>query len=297
MTILVVGGTGTVGSRLVPELLHRKASVRILARNPGKYQHMDSNIEWVQGDLEVPDSLGKAFEQVDAVFLLTGMAKTETSQGIAAVEAACQAGVPKIVFLSTPMTAQMLHIPHIKSKIGIEKAIQQSGMAYTILRPNNFFQNDYWFRDAILRYGVYPQPLGSVGLHRVDVGDIAHAAANALLLDGYDGKTYPLNGPESLTGEAIAEIYSRHAGAKVRYVGDNLDEWYQQAVTMMPEWLAQDYRVMYECFQKYGCLGTEHDFARQKELLQRDPRSFDAFAAESVAQWTDGWNGTRHINV
>jgi len=285
MKILVLGGTGTVGSQLVTELLNRKVSVRILARDPQKSLHMFSNVEWVRGDLEIPDSLGSAFDQVDAVFLLTGLAQTETSQGITAVQAAVKAGVAKIVYLSVPMHAHMLHIPHIKSKIGVEEAIKQSGMKYTILRPNNFFQNDNGFRDAILRSGVYPQPLGSVGLHRVDVGDIAYAAANALLLEGYDGKEYPLNGPEALTGDTIAKTYSRLAGTPVRYVGDNLDAWYQQAVTMMPEWLAQDFRVMYDAFQKSGCLGTEQDFVRQREVLMRDPRSFDDFVAETVARW------------
>lgn len=285
MSILVIGGTGTVGSQLVKELVSRKASVRVLTRDPGKYQHTDRNVEWVQGDLEVPDRLGSAFDQLDAVFLLTGMSRTETSQGIAAVDAAKKAGVPKIVYLSVPMHEHMLHIPHIRSKIGVEEAIKQSGMKYTILRPNNFFQNDCFFHEAILQYGIYPQPLGSVGLNRVDVGDIAYAAANALLLDGYAGKAYPLNGPEALTGEAIAETFSRHTDTAVMYAGDNLDAWYEQAVTNMPEWLAQDFRVMYEAFQQSGCLGTEQDFVLQRELLMREPRSFDAFAAETVAQW------------
>lgn len=285
MNILVIGGTGTVGSQLVSELIDRKATVRILTRDPVKVRHADVSAEWVQGDLEAPDSLGKAFDRADAVFLLNGLAKTETSQGITAVDAATKAGVPKIVYLSAPMDKPMLQIPHIRSKIAVEEAIKWSGMNYTILRPNNFYQNDYSFREAIVQYGVYPQPLGSIGLHRVDVGDIAFAAANALLLDGYEGKEYPLYGPEPLTGDAIAEIYSRYAGTPVQYAGDDVEVWYRQAVTMMPEWLAQDFRVMYECFQKHGCLGKEQDFLRQQELLQREPRSFDAFVTETVARW------------
>ncbi|MGC5327734.1 SDR family oxidoreductase [Brevibacillus sp. SYSU BS000544] len=285
MNVLVIGGTGTVGSHLVPELLNRNASVRILSRNPVNSQHLYENAEWVQGDLEAPECLDRAFDQMDAVFLLIGMSRTETSQAITAIDAAKNAGVSKIVYLSAPLYDHMIHIPHIRSKIRIEDAIKQSGMKYTILRPNNFFQNDYSFREAILQYGIYPQPLGSVGLHRVDTGDIAYAAANALLLSGYEGKTYPLYGTEVLTGEAIAETYSRHMGTTVRYAGDNLDAWYQQAVTMLPEWLAQDFRVMYESFQQLGCLGTEQDFLLQRELLQRDPRSFDKFVEETVARW------------
>lgn len=286
MKIMVIGGTGTVGSQLVPELLKREASIRILARDPEKYRHNHSSgIEWFRGDLEAPESLEGAFDGQDAVFLLTSMAQNETSQGIAAVTAAKEARVSKIVLLAAPIAKQMQHIPHIKSKIEIEDAIKRSGIAYTVLRPNNFFQNDYWFQEAIQTYGVYPQPIGSVGLHRVDVGDIAFAAANALLLSGYEGQEYPIYGPEALSGEATADIYRKHMGADVRYAGDDLDAWYAQAIKAMPEWLAHDYRVMYECFQKFGCLGTEQDFMRQRELLLREPRTFEDFVAETVVKW------------
>lgn len=285
MNILVIGGTGTVGSQLVSELLSRKESVRILTRDSSKNQHKYMNSEWIQGDLEVPGSLEGTFDQLDAVFLLTSMSKTETIQGVTAVKAARKAGVPKIVYLSAPMNENMLHIPHIRSKIGIEEEIKRSSMAYTILRPNNFFQNDYGFRDAILKDGIYPQPLGSVGLNRIDVEDIAYAAANALLLNGHEGREYPIYGSEVLTGDKIAETYSLYTDTTVRYIGDDLDAWYQHAITMMPKWLAHDLCVMYKSFQSFGCLGTDQDFILQKQLLLREPKSFEAFVAETVTRW------------
>lgn len=285
MNILVIGGTGTVGSQLVSELVSRKASVRILSRDPNKNQHRNMNSEWIQGDLEIPRSLERTFNQLDAVFLLTSMSQTETLQGVTAVKAASKAGVPKIVYLSAPMNEHMLKIPHIKSKIEIEEEIKRSGMAYTILRPNNFFQNDCGFRDAIMKDGIYPQPLGSVGLNRIDVEDIAYAAANALLLNGYEGKEYPIYGSEVLTGDRISETYSLYTGTTVRYIGDDLDVWYQHAITMMPKWLAQDLCVMYKCFHSFGCLGTDQDFILQKQLLLREPKSFETFVAETVTRW------------
>jgi hypothetical protein len=56
----------------------------------------------------------------------------------------------------------------------IENALKQSDLTYTTLRPNNFYQNDHWFREAIQSHGVYPQPMGDVGLSRVDTRDVSY---------------------------------------------------------------------------------------------------------------------------
>lgn len=219
---------------------------------------------------------------------MNALSHTETEQAVAAVEAAKKAGVKKIVYLSVPIMEDNKHIPHFKSKIPIEEAIRQSGMAYTLLRPNNFYQNDYWYRDVILGYRIYPQPIGSIGLNRVDARDIAEAAANALLLDGYEGKEYPVVGSEPLTGHSIANIYSRILGEEIRFGGDDLDAWFEQARTVLPEWMAEDLKIMYQYFQYKGMVASERDFELQGEILKREPLSFEAFVAETAAIWKIG---------
>src|SRR5207245_11667992 len=91
------------------------------------------------------------------------------------------------------------HVPHFGSNVAVEAAIAASGIPHTVIRPNNYYQNDEWFRDVMLQHGVYPQPIGEVGLSRVDVRDIAEAAAIALTEPGHDGKTYNLVVPEAVT--------------------------------------------------------------------------------------------------
>ncbi|MBW5446158.1 NAD(P)H-binding protein [Cohnella sp. CFH 77786] len=285
MNVLVLGGTGTVGSQVAANLVRRGAGVRVLTRNADAAKRLPASVSVYPGDLESPDTLVTAFDQADAVFLLNALSPTETAQGLAAVEAAQKAGVKKIVYLSVPMPEDSKHIPHFKSKIPIEEAVRQSGAKYTILRPNNFYQNDYMFRDAILGYRIYPQPIGSIGLNRVDARDIAEAAVNALLLDGYEGKEYPVIGPDPLTGESIASIYTRIFGEEVRYGGDDLDAWFEQARMVLPEWLARDLKIMYRYFQEKGLAATERDFELQREILMREPISFEAFVAETAAEW------------
>jgi len=285
LVVLVVGGTGTVGSHTLRHLVQRGASTRVMSRSAEKFGSLPRGVTGVVGDLEKPETLQEAFRGAERLFLITPVSQTETQQGLTAVEAAKAAGVRRIVYLSVAIPEGSTHIPHFKSKIPIEKAIQDSGLEWTILRPNNFFQNDYWFQEAITKDGIYPQPIGSKGLHRVDVRDIADAAVNALTRPGHEGKTYPLHGPDALTGEDVAAAYTRNLEREVRYVGDDLDAWAAQALTMRPEWLVQDLRVMYQFFQEHGFLAGPEDFAEQRKAVEHEPRSFDAFVAETTQAW------------
>jgi uncharacterized protein YbjT (DUF2867 family) len=203
-----------------------------------------------------------------------------------AVNGARLADVRKIVYLSVPSIEDAPHLPHFGSKMPIEFAIRKSGIPFVIVRPNSFFQNDLWFRDAILGYGVYPQPLGSVGTSRVDVRDIAEAAAIALTSDDHDGNTFHIAGPEALTGERTAEIWSEVLGKTVVYGGDDMDAWEEQAKQMLPDWMAFDFRLMFEYFQKEGLIASEAEIEVLTALLGHEPRRFEDFARETAELWT-----------
>jgi uncharacterized protein YbjT (DUF2867 family) len=286
MKVLVIGGTGSVGSEVLSALHRAGVNTRCMSRYANKLKSLPAGVEACVGDLERPTTLATAFNGVDGVFLMTALSRNETLQGLAAVTAAKTAGVDKLVYLSVPMPPGSDHIPHYLGKIPIERTIRDSGMNYTILRPNNFFQNDYlWCRAAVMSYGVYPQPIGSVGLSRVDSRDVADAAVNAFLEPGHEGKEYPLHGPDVLTGESVAKIFSKHLGREVRYGGNDLEAWAKQAQHMMPEWMVRDLRIMYDYFQKHGLIATPEDFAEQYKVLGHAPRRFDDFVAEIVPIW------------
>jgi uncharacterized protein YbjT (DUF2867 family) len=136
-----------------------------------------------------------------------------------------------------------------------------------------------------MSYGVYPQPIGSVGLNRVDIRDVALAAVNAMLNSSHDCKEYPLHGKDVLTGEGVAAIFSRHIGKEIYYGGNDLEAWAKQAQHMMPEWMVRDLRIMYGYFQKHGLLATPQDFSEQYKVLGREPQLFDDFVAEIVPIW------------
>ncbi len=285
MKILVTGGTGTVGSQVVRELLARKAEVSVLTRDKGKAASLPSGVAAVEGNLQDVGTVRRVFHGVDAVFLVTAVSPTEATEGLLAVTGMRMAGVKRVVYLSVHHTDKAAWLPHFGSKVGIEQGIKTSGIPFTILRPNNFFQNDYWVKDAVLQYGVYPQPIGETGVSRVDVRDIAEAAAIALTSPGHEGETYDLVGPEEMTGTKTAEIWSRALGRPVAYGGDDLDAWEKQSLQFMPDWMAFDFRMMYDYFQQHGLKASPEAIARQTRLVGHAPRAFEPFAVETAAAW------------
>jgi uncharacterized protein YbjT (DUF2867 family) len=272
MTILVTGGTGTVGSRVTALLAAAGHDTRVLTRSPEKVATLPDGAVGAVGSLSEPFTLADAFEGVDRLFLLTPLAQDEVDQGLAAVEAAREAGVKRVVFMSVHQADQASHIPHFGSKVEIARALDQ---------------NDVGLQQPLMAFGVYPMPLGAAGLNRVDVRDIADAAVAALTEDGHEGEHYPVVGPSAWTGEGTAQAWSVALGSGVIYGGDDLDSWAQAVSAMMPAWLVADLRIMFEDFQASGLLASDDDFARQRRLLGRDPIPFERFAAEMASMWKE----------
>ena len=286
MKILVIGGTGTVGSEVVRSLLSRRnTEVLVLTRSGDKAKDLPAGAEGVVGDLLDPATVRSVFRGVDGVFLLVGVTTTETHAGLMAANGMRMAGVKRVVYMSVHRLEEALHLPHFGSKLPIEAVLKSSAIPCTILRPNNFFQNDYQLKDALLTHGIYPQPLGEVGLSRVDVRDIAEAAAIALTEPGHEGQTYNLVGPDVLTGRGTAEIWSRALGRPIAYGGDDLDAWEKQVLAFLPPWMAFDFRLMYTFFQARGLQAAPSDLERLEKLLGRPPRKFEDFAVETAGKW------------
>jgi uncharacterized protein YbjT (DUF2867 family) len=285
MKALVIGGTGTVGSQVARDLKARGAEVLILTRSAEKVKSLPAGTRGIVGDLLDPGTVRTIFRGVDGVFLLNVVSPAETHEGLMAVNGARMAGVRRLVYLSVQDADRAAHLPHFGSKHLVEIVIKTSGIPYTILRPNNFFQNDYYFKDALLQHGVYPQPIGDVGVSRVDIRDIAEAAAIALTGGGHEGQTFNIVGAEPFTGKSTADAWGRALGRPVAYAGNDLDAWEEQSLQYSPPHLVFDFRLMYEYFQKEGFKATKTDLERQTKLLGHAPRTFEDFAREAAQAW------------
>jgi len=274
--ILVIGGTGRIGVPTVRELLDRGARVRVMTRSASKAAALSGpNLRGVFGDLNRSYSIRDAFDGVDTLILITSHSITETGQGLAAVSSALAEHVRRIIFLSSAVGPGAMRIPHVASKAPVEHALITSRTDYTIVRAHSLFQNDLSVCEAI-DDGHYPLPIGSAGISRVDVRDVATALANAAMNSGFERRIFTIGTPERFTGDSIAKSYG------VRYCGDDLDQWERMVVAAKPKWQRDDLRIMYRYYQECGMSMSLHDLVEQERILADEPRRFTDFVEERL---------------
>src|SRR6202140_5585082 len=283
MKILVIGGTGHVGSEVVKELKRRDADVRVLVRKADEKSL--PGVEMVVGDLLDPVSIEKAMKDVDKLYLLNAVTPDELTQGLIAYDLAKKLKLSHVVYHSVFRVEHFKDVPHFASKLAIESAIREFDVPFTIIRPNYFMQNDASLKEPLTKAGIYPMPLGPVGISAVDIRDIAEVAAIALTSERHYGKTYNLNGPEGLSGPKLASIWGGLLGKEVSYSGDDLDAFEQQMRKGAPSWSAFDIRMMFQGYLERGFIADAGDIETLTELLGHTPRRYQDFARETVLNW------------
>lgn len=285
MKILVVGGTGNVGSGVVAELLKRGADVRVLARKQPEDGKLAHGTEVALGDLLDPVAVENAMQGVDKLFLLNGVVPDELTQALIAYGLAKRLGLKHVTYLSVFKVEQFPDVPHFASKLAVESALREFGVPYTILRPGYYIQNDLNLKGALTGAGVYPMPIGTAGIAAADTRDIAEAAAISLTEDGHDGQTYDIVAPSLISGPVNASLWSELLGKEIKYTGHDFDQWEQTMRTNMPSWSAFDLRMMFQGYFDRGFASTETEVAKLTKLLGHAPRSYENFAAETAAAW------------
>ncbi len=250
--LLVTGATGTVGRALLAELKHRQVTARVLVRDPARAPDLAGmGFDLAAGDLSDPATLGAAMEGIASLFLLTPVHQQAEGLVRNGLEAARKAGVERVVRLSA-LGASPDSAPEILRQHGrCDAALMSSGLGWTILRPNGFFQNLLWQAGTIRAEGRLYLPLAAARLSYLDVRDVAAAAGQVLASGAHEGCVHELTGSEALTCAEMATTLSAVAGREVSYVPVppemaeqalrrmGLPDWDAAAVTGLQTWFAQ----------------------------------------------------------
>jgi uncharacterized protein YbjT (DUF2867 family) len=218
--ILVTGATGTTGSLLVRQLSAAGISFRIMARDRAKaVRAAGEGVEIVEGDFSQPDSLGRALEEVERVYLVSSPnehgAELEKNMIAACARSGGTKHVVKVSVIGADPNSQFTLL---RQHGQIEKYLEDSGLMFTHLRPNSFMQNTLMFTPTIQAQGAFYAPAGEGRVSFIDARDIASVAAVALTETGHENKAYNLTGPEALSYTDVASKISNMTGREVIYV-------------------------------------------------------------------------------
>jgi uncharacterized protein YbjT (DUF2867 family) len=212
MTILVTGATGNIGRHVVAQLMQAGARVRALTRNPAA-ANLPDGVEVVQGDLDRPETLQAAFEDVERLYLFPVPA---TATVVA--ELAKKAGVRRIVVLSSASAPwEAKYHPRGLYFLLVERAVEDVGAEWTHVRPVGLMLNSLTWAETIRAEGVVRAPYGNAAYPHVHEADVAEVAAAALLEDGHIGKKYMVSGPESITQIEQARAIGAAIGREIRF--------------------------------------------------------------------------------
>lgn len=277
--ITVTGATGNIGRTLVDLLTEAGEEVTAVSRTAAAVATSNSGIRSVQADLATGEGLPTALDGARALFLLLGGAlNIQAAEPARLIDAARQAGVERIVLVSSQVSATR---PGMLSHAGLreyEAAVRESGLETTVLRPAGFASNAFAWADSVRSDRTVFAPFGDVALPVVDPADIAAVAAAALREDGHAGRTYELTGPAALSPREQTAAISRALGEDVSFVELSRDQAHAMLSQFMPEQVATG---------TLDVLGTplpeEARVSRDAEtVLGRPASTFDAWVARNL---------------
>ena len=216
--ILVTGATGNVGAELVRQLGAAGHDVRALVKDRQSAATMlGDGVELAEGDLTRPDTLDAAFRQVESAYLLLPMLPTLRQWDAELISAAKRAGVRHVVKHSNLGADQSDATTMQRWHRAGELLTEESGMAWTFIRPTGFMTNALAWAGMVKTSGTVYAPGGDGKLAVVDPRDIAAAAVAVLTQPGHEGKAYDITGPEALSAADQVSLIGEEIGRPLTY--------------------------------------------------------------------------------
>ncbi|MFC4068354.1 NmrA family NAD(P)-binding protein [Actinoplanes subglobosus] len=262
-TILVIGGTGTVGSRVAARLREAGRDVRVVSR------HTVPRFDWAE-----PGSWAAALVGVPTMFILL---PDQTAMPEAFLPEALRAGARRVV-LHSDRGLEVMGLGHLQKA---EQWVRDSAPEWTIVRPDWFHQDfETFFRQPVVD-GRLCVPVGDARQGFIDADDIAAVEVAALTGDDLLGRLVEVTGPRALSfGEAAAEI-SRATGREITF--DGSPDAFRKAMSAdgLPDEVIES---LVEGYTRLRSRGDTEPTGTVEEVLGRPGVDFAAYAAGAAAR-------------
>jgi uncharacterized protein YbjT (DUF2867 family) len=278
--ILITGATGTNGIEIVRLLSRSGVPCRALVREPQKTALFSDcqGVVVVHGDLAYPEGLAAALEGVDRALLCSSIGPELVQLQGNFIRVAKRAGVRHIVKFSGMDADVHSDWQFLRWHGEAESELENSGIAFTHLQPNQFMQVYLRFQPTIATQGQFYAASGDSRVSPVDVRDIAAVAVAALTGKGHEGKKYVITGPHALTYYDVAHKLSTAIGKTVTYVDVPLEAAKKALLDGgAPEWFAEGQVEQF----RFRWQGRQSRVTSTiADVADKEPTTFDEFARE-----------------
>nr|UQS76217.1 hypothetical chloroplast RF39 [Haslea ostrearia]WAJ48311.1 hypothetical protein DMDDKFKA_00115 [Haslea ostrearia] len=230
MSLLIIGGTGTLGRQIVLQALTKGYQVRCMVRNFRKASFLKEwGVELVYGDLARPETIPPCLKGITAVIdastsranELDSLKKVDWVGKSCLIEAVEAASIKRFIFFSAQNVEQFNNIPLMRLKYGIETKLKQSKIPYTIFRLTGFYQG------LIEQYAIpilENLPIWvtneNTNISYMDTQDIAKFCIRSLQIPQTVNQVFFLSGLKGWVSSEIISLCEQLAGqeAKVQRV-------------------------------------------------------------------------------
>lgn len=277
--ILLVGATGTVGSK-VARLLAGRDDVRALARSDAAAAALaEQGVAVVRGDLADPETLREPFAGAARVLLITPFSPEQAALERNALDAAEAAGAELVVKLSVIDAAPGVEVAMTRAHREIELDLRERGLPHVVLRAD-WFASNVASQIALIRGGVLTYPYADAATAPIDPADIAEVAALALTRDEPVAELLELTGPERLTFRETAARIAAVTGRPLQLLAAEPEDWRAGLVAFgIPDWQAN---ALLELIEGYSRRTDDPVRDGVQQALGRPPRSFDTWVRDEL---------------
>ena len=226
MSLLIIGGTGTLGRQIVLKALTKGYKVRCMVRNFRKANFLKEwGVELVYGDLTRPETIPPCLKGITAVIdastsranELDSLKKVDWDGKLCLIESAKAANIKKFIFFSTQNVEQFENIPLMKLKYGIETKLKKSGIPYTIFRLTGFYQGliEQYAIPILENLPVWVTN-ENTNIAYMDTQDIARFCLRSLQIPQTANQTFFLSGLRGWVSSEIINLCEQLAGQKAK---------------------------------------------------------------------------------
>ena len=273
--ILVIGASGTVGSQLV-KLLQAAGHKVCRASSQTKLQTDQVHLNLVTGE-----GLVHAFDGVEKAFFMSPPGYTNQHELLAPLIDAAKEHQLKKVVLMTAMGANAVDSAPLRQA---EIQLENSGLAYNIIRPNWFMQNfnTFWIQ-GILQGGKVFLPVGDAKASFIDARDIAAVAAELLQDDRFNDQAFDLTGDVSLTHAEATTLISQATGKIIGFEDISPDAMRSGLLQAGLPAAYAEFLLMILDFLKQGAAERRTDAVLK--ITGKAPTSFANYAQDYRQAW------------